>query len=197
MAGLPCHCPYCGLVFVSDFMSFNNSSNITFHRVGVACPNCGNTAGAIDGTFDFVGNSIRVIDAPPRTIAILSILQTALSESQQGKPEAEVISKIEKASPELALAIQKKVSASGKPILIGLLLTLLAGCSMNTTLDWNQLVDQVHVYATGSDPYPTGAIQSQSEATPKISRQQRRYKERQAKKQQRQTEPRPSTKPKR
>jgi ribosome-associated translation inhibitor RaiA len=196
MTGLPSHCPKCGLIFESNvFGELSNASNITFKNIGTSCPRCGGIAQAIDGTFDFVGNAIKVKSAPPRTLAILSVLQKALEEAQQGKPEGEVLSKIEQASPELASAIQATIAKSGKPILVVLLLSLLATCSTNTTLNWNQLVDQVHVYATGSDPYPTGSIQAEPEAKPKISRQQRRYKERQTKKRQRQTEPRKPAKP--
>ncbi|WP_143279127.1 hypothetical protein [Bradyrhizobium sp. C9] len=153
----------------------------------------------IDGTFDFVSNAIRVKSAPARTLAILSVLQSALRDAEQGKPDAEVLSRIETASPELAGAIQKKVSASAKPILASLLFALLAGCSMNTTLDWNKLIDQVHVYATGADPYPQTSrpaeSQSRPEEKPKMSRQQQRHKERQAKKQRRQSERQSSKKP--
>jgi hypothetical protein len=201
MTGLPSHCPKCGIVFLSDAFSLVNVTDAMFRNIRVGCPNpgCGGIANGLDGTFDFVGNAINVKHATPRTLAILAVLQSALREAQQGKPEAEVISEIEKASPELAHAIQKKVSTSGKPLLAGLLLTLLAGCSMDTRLDWNRLVDQVHVYSTGANPYPgleqAEASQSESGEKPKPSRQQRRYKERQAKKQQRQTERQQPKKP--
>lgn len=154
-------------------------------------------AEGIDGTFDFVGNAIRVSNAPPRTIELLSALQGALRKAEQNKPAAEVISEIEQTSPELASAIQKKVSSTGAHILAGLLVTLLAGCSMSTTLDLNVLLDQIHVYATGAEPYAADSVQPRSEETHRTSRQQRRHIERQAKKQQRQNEQRHSRKPKR
>jgi hypothetical protein len=138
-------------------------------------------------------------DRAPTTLAILGVLQTALNEAQQGKAEAEVIRKIESASPDLAKAIEKKVSIGGKLVLVPLLLGLLASCSTSTTLNWNQLVDQVHVYQTGKEPYPglgqSTPSASEPESKPAPNRQQRRYTERQAKKQQRQTERQQPKKP--
>jgi hypothetical protein len=167
-------------------INVNSALGITFHNNQVQCPNCRKTAAGIDGTFDFVKNTIAVRSAPPRTIAILEILQSALHEANHGKPDAEVIAKIEKASPELATAIKAKISRARKPALAALLMALLvSSCSMatNATLDWNKLVDQVHVYATGATPYPT--TQSSSADNTRVTRQQRRHQERQEKKKQR------------
>jgi hypothetical protein len=193
--GLPAYCPKCGLVFASNAITFRgNATNVTLGGNREPCPRCGGMAEGIDGNFDFVGNAIRVNRASPRTLAILTVIQAALVEAQQGKPESEVIATIEKASPELATEIRKKVSRAGQPVLVALLLSLLATCSISTTgtLNWNQLVDQVRVYQTGKAPYPglerSAPNASEPEAKPKMSRQQRRYKERQTKKQQQRTE---------
>ena len=204
MSGLPSHCPNCGLIFVSTLFGIENTKNVTIrNNVGLQCPRCRGMAHPLEGTFDFVGNAIRVIKAPPKTIAILSVLQEALNEVQKGVPAAEVISKIEKASPAFASALKEKTARAGPSILATVLLSLLATCSMNmnttATLNWNQLVDQVHVYQTEKEPYP-GLGQSvpnasEPETKPKISRQQRRYKERQTKKQQQPPEQRSPKKP--
>jgi hypothetical protein len=203
MPPLPAHCPNCGLVFPSKLISIDHATNITIGDGREPCPapGCGGAARVIDGTFDFVGNAIRVRSAPPRTIGILSVLQTALREAEGGMPPDEVISKIETASPELASAIRKKVAIGGWTVLGGVLISLLASCSMNTNLNWNQLVDQVHVYQTGKEPYPglgqSGPSASEPESRAEPSRQQRRHKERQAKKQQRQIERQKPKAPKR
>ena len=182
MTGVPAHCPHCGRVFVSTLINFDPGSSVTIKNVGVTCPFCRQVADAVDGTFDFIGNFVRVRNAPPRTIAILEILQSALTAAQKGEPDAKVLDKIKDASPELAREIHQATTSSGKPLL-GLLLLLLAGnCSTttNTSLNWNQLVDQVRVYATGADPYP--GLENSAEK-PKMNRQQRRSQERQTRKQ--------------
>jgi hypothetical protein len=182
MTGVPAHCPHCGSIFISSLISFGPGATLTINNVGVSCPFCGQMANAVDGTFDFVGNFVRVKNAPPRSIAILQLLQSALAAAQKGEPDAKVLDRIKTASPELAKEIQKATVAGGKP-LIAVLLVLLAGnCSMsaNTSLNWNQLVDQARVYATGGDPYPG---LGNSAEKPKMNRQQRRSQERQTRKQ--------------
>jgi hypothetical protein len=188
---VPAHCPHCGLIFP---VNFGYVQSLTLNNVRVGCPSCKNYAQTVDGTFDFVGNAIRVRNAPPRTIAILEVLQSALAAAQKGEADSKVLAKIKKASPELAEEIQKATVSSGTPLL-ALLVTLMVGnCSMttNTSLNWNQLIDQVWVYATKAAPYPNLGGPAE---TPKINRQQRRSQERQTKKQPQQPEPPPPKKP--
>jgi hypothetical protein len=188
MVGIPAHCPHCGRVFVSSAFSFGLAATVVLENNKTNCPFCGKTADIVDGTFNFLGNVVQVTNAPPRTIAIIKVLQAALNAAQQGEPDTKVLDKIKDASPELADQIQKATVASGKP-LVGLLLLLLAGnCSIatNTSPDWNQLVDQVRVYATGGDPYP--GLGNSAEKT-KMNRHQRRSQERQTKKKLQQPEP--------
>jgi hypothetical protein len=180
---VPAHCSHCGLIFP---VNFGFVQSLTLNNVRVWCPGCKNYAHTVDGTFDFVGNAIRVSNAPPRTIAILQVLQTALSAAQKGEPDARVLDKIKDASPELAEEIQKVTASSGRSLLVVLLL-MVGNCSTttNTSLNWNQLVDQVRVYATGGTPYP-GLGNSAKEA--ETSKPQPRSQEPQTKKQQQQPE---------
>jgi hypothetical protein len=114
--------------------------------------------------------------------------------AQKGEPDATVLDKIKDASPELATEIRKATVSSGRPLLPVLLLLLAGSCSTttNTSLNWNQLIDQARVYATGGDPYP--GLENSAEQ-PKMNRQQRRSQERQTKKKQPQPEQPPPKKP--
>jgi hypothetical protein len=194
MTGVPAHCPHCGRIFISSLIGFGPGTTLTLNNVGVSCPFCGQIANAVDGTFDFVGNLVRVQNAPPRSIAILQVLQSALIAAQKGDPDAKVLEQIQEASPELAKEIQKATVTGGRPLLPVLLLLLAGSCSTttNTSLNWNQLIDQARVYATGGDPYP-GLVNS--EEKPKMNRHQRRSQERQTKKQPQRPEPPSSKKP--
>lgn len=160
-------------------------------------------ATVIDGTFDFVGNTIKVKSAPPRTIALLTVLQEALQAARAGKAEKEIVSKLEEQSIEFASIAQMAIKKGGVLFLITMLVYLLASCSANIqqALDWNLLIDQARVYLTGGDPYPglgrKEATQSLPERKSGPSRQQQRYKERQTKKQQQRTAPQRPRKPKR
>jgi hypothetical protein len=123
-------------------INFGFVQTLTLNNVRVKCPACEKYAQTVDGTFDFVGNAIEVRNAPPRTIAILKVLQSALAAAQMGEADSKVLAKIKKASPELAEEIQKVTVSSGMSLL-ALLVTLMVGnCSMttNTSLNWNQLM---------------------------------------------------------
>jgi hypothetical protein len=199
VAGLPAHCPHCGHTFISTDLS-GIDARIIINSVAVECPRCGKSADVLDGQYDFVGNAINVSGAPKKTIEILTALQTALRAAQAGEREQEILAKIGKASPELAVEAQDAVRKGGIYLLILLLLALLHGCTQNIheSVDWNELVDQAHTYITGSDPYPIERThteaQESDDKSPKMSRQLRRQQERQSRKQQKQVARQPSRK---
>jgi hypothetical protein len=119
-----------------------------------------------------------------------------MSSAKAGADPETIITEIERNSPELANAARLAVSRGGILSLIALLFSLLVSCSSNIsqTLDWNEIVDQAHVYMTGADPYPLqGGTRTQGpaidEPEQQISRQQRRHQERQSKKQQKHNTP--------
>jgi hypothetical protein len=60
MTGVPAHCPHCGRIFISSLIGFGPGTTLTLNNVGVSCPFCRQMANAVDGTFDFVGNLVRV-----------------------------------------------------------------------------------------------------------------------------------------
>ena len=76
-------CERCGTAFPSGFV-VENSRSIEFrgNRSG-PCPKCGGMGNVLDGIFDFVGNTIRVISAPERTLAELAALEALLQEARQ------------------------------------------------------------------------------------------------------------------
>lgn len=200
MANPPVHCDHCGLFFFSKAFSVN-AINALMRGNEETCPQCGELARGLDGTFDFVGNEITVRSATPRTLEILKALQAAIKAEAEGKSDDEIISHVEKASPELAAATKEAAKTGGRGLLAVILVLLAAQCSMsvNSTLDINQLIDQVHVYTTGSAPYPGSgqtqkALPSEQKAGP--NRQQRRQQERQSRKTPQSSGPRAALKPK-
>jgi hypothetical protein len=98
---------------VSPAFNFGFASTVVLKNNRTNCPFCGQTAHLIDGTFDFMGNAVLVRDAPPQTIAILEILQAALTSAHKGEPNAKVLDKIKGASPELAREIHQATASSG------------------------------------------------------------------------------------
>lgn len=195
MTGLPASCPRCGHVFESKAFSIQNGRKISFKGVSVVCPRCGGTAKAIEGTFDFIENAIRVRDAPKASVDIIGLLQLTLKEARAGNTTESIIARLHDADPVFAEQASKIVQKGGLPALTLMLIFLLNTCAANpsTSLDWNRLVDQVYVYITGNQNYQfpehTSEQTSKSQQPQEQNRQQRRQQERQTKKQERQPGP--------
>jgi len=200
MTGIPAWCTHCKTPFLSSAISINNSMNVTIENVGVTCPKCGKIARAIDGNFDFVNDGINARNVAPQDKEILEILQAALRAALNNEDSKKVVAHLAKASPEFVKSVQDTVAKQGIPWLIIILYALLQSCSMQSNLNWNELVDQFYVYLTKSASYPIAERTDAQENTPQhpqaLSRQQKRQQERRAKKQQRQSERRMQRKPK-
>jgi len=174
--------------------------NVNIENVRVTCTKCGKIARAIDGNFDFFDNGINARNVAPQDKEILEILQAALRAALNNEDSEAVVAKLAKASPEFVKSVQDTVAKQGIPWLILILLALLHSCSMQSNLNWNELVRQLHDYLTNPAQYPIAECIDAQENTPQppqaLSRQQKRQQERRAKKQQRQNVPQNRSKPK-
>lgn len=199
MAGIPAHCTRCRYVFVSPLIQVSGGGTLGISNVGVTCPRCGGVAQAADGTFGDAEGRPVMLSGTPRSAAIMAVLEGALNAARQGQSIESIITPIRQASPELADIVTKEANRGGIYAVICMLLYLMTSCAQHssTSLNLNQLVDQAHVYATGSEAYPglgdspaepqsTGTVEKgrppRSEKQSGPSRQQRRQIERQAKK---------------
>ena len=70
--GVPAFCDSCGAYFTSAFAT---GRNITFTNCGAQCPRCGRMARIPDGTYDLIGDTIRLLSGPAGTVAHLQRLQ--------------------------------------------------------------------------------------------------------------------------
>lgn len=170
MTGVPAHCPYCGLYFISR----------AIRNMNVSCPACNNEAAVIDGTFDFMGVALIINRASPKTLQIVEAMQAAVSAARTGSNENLILKRLRQHSPEFAELALKTLRKRGIQGFIFLLVLLLTNCSANIeqTLDRNKLFDQARVYITGDDPYPLAGNhilgQETHEQSQQPSRQQRR-----------------------
>jgi hypothetical protein len=103
------HCTYqrsaipAGAVFRSSIVA-ESVTKLTLVGIGAGpCPVCGGSGHIPDGVFTFVGNTIRILSAPQRTIDELSRLAEILRKAREKKeaPEA-VAQKIRDELPNLA-----------------------------------------------------------------------------------------------
>lgn len=206
MEGVPARCLQCRHTFVSRAFVIEGISNVSLSGNSVNCPRCGGTAKLVEGTFDFVDDTIRAKVATKESLDILATLKLALADAQNGnKTTEQIIGDIKQKSPELAESFQTIVNKDkgGLAALAAAILYLITSCTQNThaTLDTNLAIDQLHTYATGAAPYPfeefrhqerahtqSQASDEQRTSTP-ISRQQKRQQERQSKKRQPRSKP--------
>jgi hypothetical protein len=133
------------------FVGPSSMKNNTFVGCTIRCEACGGVSDVIEGTFDHIGDSIKVRRAPQRTHDILHALQRAVSLVESGEDEESVIAELEKASPEFAKMVRTAAVKGGPGSVMLLLLFLISRC--DGTLDWNQLADQGYFYMTGNAPY--------------------------------------------
>jgi len=143
---IPALCPSCGAVFQSRLLSTSgNVKNLTLSGNKETCPFCGNMANTAEGVFDIANGIISVISAPQITNQMLQALGAIVKKACEEKTDPEVIAKeVEKLDPSLGEMI-RAISKSKSLYLTGLLLIILAvkSCSLNISLDINQLIDQV------------------------------------------------------
>lgn len=80
-----------------------NSTNITFAGNTALCPRCGGIGDVPDGTFDVIGNTIRVLSAPGYTRERLGRLADLIRQQQAAKADpAETVETLAREAPELA-----------------------------------------------------------------------------------------------
>jgi hypothetical protein len=123
-ATLPVFCGHCGLVFSSRAFDFGNSTNVTLTGNKESCPRCGRLAEIPDGTFNFVGDTMEVLEATPLTRARLSGLADALSRVRAGElSEDELADEVEREGGSTALAeLLRKASPRVRHALIMVLI---------------------------------------------------------------------------
>lgn len=153
MAGPPCKCTKCGLVFSAPLIEIGpNVAGVTFENCSVSCPQCGGIARVGDGTYNAVGDALSLMAGPPSTKTLLDELMRIADEARKNNLTAmEVLAEIADVSPDLAT----KLRGIGSWPTIGLILLLfwiVKSVSLDLKIDFNWLIDQAWHIAHGQDP---------------------------------------------
>ena len=117
VAPIPVLCGSCGSLFFAQNL-IGGAGTVTFENVGCGpCPACGGTGRVLDGTYEFVGDTVRLLSGPEWTTARLRGLATLLHDlshhviqHKDVKPE-NVLGRLAEAEPTLAAQIKPKSSA--------------------------------------------------------------------------------------
>ncbi|WP_306094989.1 hypothetical protein [Qipengyuania flava] len=196
MADLPATCPSCKIHFpVANPVAGNVRKQIMMGN-RATCPKCGGLAIMHDGEFELRENQLIFIDGPPLTATVLKDLERIASKATAGELTAdEILAEVAGVSPELAKKLRSK--GLGPLVLIIILVWLVQSCTLNITVDINELIDQANGAAQSKsieqvrdDPPPLPAINefgspnaSLAKQLPtKESRQVKRHRERLARK---------------
>lgn len=101
MINMPAFCNNCGFVFNSGFV-FENCSNVSLTGIKISCPNCQNSASIPDGFYNFIGNTIELLNGPELTLKRLRELKVIITNLKNNEVSIDQIkSAIKKESPEL------------------------------------------------------------------------------------------------
>jgi len=92
MAKVPVICNSCKAFFVTESIVGGNATNITFENCTFGpCPHCGGDGHILDGTYEFIGNTIKILSAPQNTIFELQRLAKILQDARDRNATAQEI----------------------------------------------------------------------------------------------------------
>lgn len=101
MPEMPVFCDNCELIFGSGF-HFENTTHVTLSGNKAQCPGCHNMAPIPDGLFNFVNDSIEIINAPKTTVEKLEYYKSLIKKLKDNKANYnEIKSELEEKAPEL------------------------------------------------------------------------------------------------
>jgi hypothetical protein len=116
MAVVPVFCNNCGTLFATESLLGGDWRQVSFKNVGFGpCPVCAGTGQVLDGTYDLIGDTIRVLSAPEWSLERLGWLQERIAAARAGlvAPEA-VVDEVAAASPELAALVRPCCRRAGR-----------------------------------------------------------------------------------
>ena len=153
MAGPPCKCSTCGLVFETGLVEIEDGVlGSTFQNCSVSCPRCGGLAKIGDGTYDSVGEVLKLVSGPSDTFTLVAELEKiATNARNKGLTAQDILTEIAGVSPDLAT----KLNGIGPWPVVGLLLFLfwiVKSVTLDINVDFNWLIDQAWHISHGEDP---------------------------------------------
>jgi hypothetical protein len=128
VALVPVFCDTCGTVFASDRI-LGGDMRVTLQRISIGpCPVCGGTGQVPDGVYDFIGDTIRVLNAPESSTEKLGRLAQIIEAGRTREAPAEqIVSELEEEAPELAPVIDVLVQQKPDPLRWLMLLLAIIG----------------------------------------------------------------------
>jgi hypothetical protein len=124
MAHVPVFCDNCGTLFVTSSL-IGGDVRVTFENTGFGpCPGCGGMGRVLDGSYEFIGDTIKVLGAPAWSHEKLTWLEERIRAAQAGAESTDdVIEDITEHAPELAELFRSllKKGWTGLQVLVAIL----------------------------------------------------------------------------
>jgi hypothetical protein len=141
-----CHCPDCNAVFPLSILKFDNVSGHAFQGIKTPCVNCGGVADLLDGTFNFVGDTVVLVEGPAFTVEIFRRFASLVEQANAGEITPEDLeteaTKLGAEYGQLATKARKG-GKRGIALLAVVAMAVLGRCNLNLDVDLNELYDQV------------------------------------------------------
>ncbi|MEK7310025.1 MAG: SEC-C metal-binding domain-containing protein [Planctomycetota bacterium] len=103
MAKIPAICDSCGTFFVLNNIIGGNAGSVTFTNCRSTCPKCGESAHILDGTYQFIDDTIKFLKAPEHTILELQRLSQILQGAmKKGATTEEINNQVRNELPKLS-----------------------------------------------------------------------------------------------
>ena len=108
MPYVPAICSSCGTLFSSGIFVENVLRLRLGNNTAGPCPVCGDTGKVIEGIFDFIGDSIRILSASRHSVETLRALRVSVQDAgHEQRPPEEVAAAVTEAVPELGPLVQR------------------------------------------------------------------------------------------
>jgi len=99
---VPAICSKCGTIFPSPIEAENSTISFQNTKLG-SCPTCEEAGYFPDGTFEFVGDTIKLLSGSQRTLEELKSLASILKKAQENNhSRKEITSNLQREVPELS-----------------------------------------------------------------------------------------------
>jgi hypothetical protein len=114
MAPIPVVCGSCGNFFFAENL-IGGSGTVTFSNVGYGpCPVCGGMGSVLDGTYEFVGDTVRLLAGPEwssqRLMRVAALLHDLAHRPVQDLKPENLLVALAKEEPKLAAHLKPKSS---------------------------------------------------------------------------------------
>jgi hypothetical protein len=124
-----CENPRCGAVFAArNIFGGSGSANISLKDIGVGpCPRCGGMGRVPDGIYRYSSGALRLLTGPDVSVQKLRVVEAILREARgKTSTKAELLKKIEAASPHTASALETVPDQNGSLAWLAVVIALIS-----------------------------------------------------------------------